>query len=80
MSYFSKFPLTKRNDGQSVVDITRKAKLKVSNSRSFEFKMSKELGMIVRQSRGYYWMVKRLSDGQNLLILERDMEVVSEAR
>ena len=34
MSYFSKFPLTKRNDGQSVVDITRKAKLKVSNSRS----------------------------------------------
>ena len=47
---------------------------------NFEFKMSKELGMIVRQSRGYYWMVKRLSDGQNLLILERDMEVVSEAR
>ena len=34
MSYFSKFPLTKRNDGNSVVDITRKAKLKVSNSRS----------------------------------------------
>jgi hypothetical protein len=32
MSYFSKFPLTKRNDGFDVVDITRKAKLKVSNS------------------------------------------------
>ena len=47
---------------------------------NFEFKMSKELGMIVRQSRGYYWMVKRLSDGQNLLILERDMEVLSPAR
>jgi len=47
---------------------------------NFEFKMSKELGMIVRQSKGYFWMVKRFSDGQNLLILERDMEVVSEAR
>ena len=32
MSYFSKFPLTKRKDGNSVVDITRKGKLKVSNS------------------------------------------------
>ena len=32
MSYFSKFPLTKRKDGFDVVDITRKAKLKVSNS------------------------------------------------
>jgi len=47
---------------------------------NFEFKMSKELGMIVRQSRGYFWMVKRLSDGQNLLIPERDMEVLSAAR
>ena len=47
---------------------------------NFEFKRSKELGMVVRQSRGYYWMVKRLSDGQNLLILERDMEVLSAAR
>ena len=47
---------------------------------NFEFKMSKELGMIVRQSKGYFWMVKRFSDGQNLLIPERDMEVVSEAR
>ena len=47
---------------------------------NFEFKMSKELGMIVRQSRGYFWMVNRLSDGQNLLILERDMEVISAAR
>jgi len=32
MSYFSKFPLTKRKDGFDVVDITRKAKIKVSNS------------------------------------------------
>ena len=47
---------------------------------NFDWKMRKELGMIVRQSRGYYWMVKRLSDGQNLLILERDMEVLSPAR
>ena len=47
---------------------------------NFGFKRSKELGMIVRQSRGYFWMVKRLSDGQNLLILERDMEVLSAAR
>ena len=47
---------------------------------NFEFKRSKELGMVVRQSRGYYWMVKRLSDGQNLLILERDMEMLSPAR
>ena len=31
---------------------------------NFEWKMDKELGMIVRQSRGYFWMVKRLSDGQ----------------
>ena len=47
---------------------------------NFEFKMSKELGMIVRQSRGYYWMVKRLSDGKTLLVPERDMEVLSPAR
>ena len=47
---------------------------------NFEFKRSKELGMIVRQSKGYFWMVNRLSDGQNLLILERDMEVISAAR
>ncbi len=45
-----------------------------------DWKMRKELGMIMRQSRGYFWMVKRFSDGQNLLIPERDMEVVSEAR
>ena len=32
MSYFSKFPLTMRKDGKMVVDITRKAKLKVSNT------------------------------------------------
>ena len=47
---------------------------------NFDWKLDKELGMIVRQSRGYFWMVKRLSDGQNLLIPERDMEVLSAAR
>ena len=47
---------------------------------NFEFKMSKELGMIVRQSRGYFWMVQRLSDGKTLLVPERDMEVLSAAR
>ena len=47
---------------------------------NFEFKMSKELGMIVRQSKGYFWMVRRLSDGQDLLVPERDMEVLSAAR
>ena len=47
---------------------------------NFDWEMRKEFGMIMRQSKGYFWMVKRLSDGQNLLILERDMEVVSEAR
>ena len=31
---------------------------------NFEWKLDKELGMIVRQSRGYFWMVKRLSDGR----------------
>ena len=45
-----------------------------------DWKMRKELGMIMRQSRGYFWMVKRFSDGQNLLIPERDMEVLSAAR
>ena len=47
---------------------------------NFEFKRSKELGMVVRQSKGYYWMVKRLSDGKTLLVPERDMEVLSRAR
>ncbi len=47
---------------------------------NFEWKLDKELGMIVRQSRGYFWMVKRLSDGKNLLVPERDMEVLSPAR
>ena len=47
---------------------------------NFDWKLSKELGMIVRQSRGYYWMVKRLSDGETLLVPERDMEVLSAAR
>jgi hypothetical protein len=47
---------------------------------NFKFKMSQELGMIVRQSKGYFWMVRRLSDGQDLLIPERDMEVLSAAR
>ena len=41
---------------------------------------NKTLGMIVRQSRGYNWIVKRMSDGQNVLAHEDNMEVVSEAR
>jgi len=45
-----------------------------------DWKMRKELGMIMRQSRGYFWMVKRLSDGKTLLVPERDMEVLSPAR
>ena len=45
-----------------------------------DWKMRKELGMIMRQSRGYFWMVKRLSDGKTLLVPERDMEVLSAAR
>ena len=44
------------------------------------FGWDKEFGMIVRQSRGYFWMVKRLSDGKTLLVPERDMEVLSAAR
>ena len=47
---------------------------------NFDWKLDKELGMIVRQSRGYFWMVKRLSDGETLLVPERDMEVLSAAR
>ena len=47
---------------------------------NFDWKMRKELGMIMRQSRGYVWMVKRLSDGKTLLVPERDMEVLSAAR
>ena len=47
---------------------------------NFDWKMRKELGMIMRQSRGYFWMVKRLSDGETLLVPERDMEVLSAAR
>ena len=47
---------------------------------NFEFKRSQELGMIVRQSRGYFWVVKRLHTGENLLVPERDMEVLSAAR
>jgi len=38
------------------------------------------LGMIVRQSRGYNWIVKRMTDGENVLVHEDNMEVVSEAR
>jgi len=41
---------------------------------------NKTLGMIVRQSRGYNWIVKRMNDGQNVLAHEDNMEVVSEAR
>ena len=47
---------------------------------NFDWKLDKKLGMIVRQSRGYFWMVKRLSDGKTLLVPERDMEVLSAAR
>ena len=47
---------------------------------NFDWKMRKELGMIMRQSKGYFWVVKRLHTGENLLILEQDMEVVSAAR
>ena len=47
---------------------------------NFDWKLDKELGMIVRQSKGYFWMVKRLSDGKTLLVPERDMEVLSAAR
>jgi len=38
------------------------------------------LGLIVRQSRGYCWIVKRMNDGQNVLAHEDNMEVLSEAR
>ena len=41
---------------------------------------NKSLGMIVRQSRGYNWVVKRMNDGQNVLAHEDNMEVVSAAR
>jgi hypothetical protein len=41
---------------------------------------NKSLGMIVRQSRGYCWIVKRMNDGQNILVHEDNMEVVSAAR
>ena len=41
---------------------------------------NKTLGMIVRQSRGYNWIVKRMSDGQNVLAHEDNMEVLSAAR
>jgi hypothetical protein len=47
---------------------------------NFDWKMRKELGMIMRQSRGYFWVVKRLHTGENLLVPERDMEVLSPAR
>ena len=47
---------------------------------NFDWKLDKELGMIVRQSRGYNWVVKRMNDGQNVLAHEDNMEVVSEAR
>ena len=47
---------------------------------NFVWKMRKELGMIMRQSKGYFWVVKRLHTGENLLVPERDMEVLSPAR
>ena len=41
---------------------------------------NKTLGMIVRQSGGYNWIVKRMNDGQNVLAHEDNMEVLSAAR
>ena len=41
---------------------------------------NKTLGLIVRQSCGYNWIVKRMNDGQNVLAHEDNMEVLSEAR
>ena len=41
---------------------------------------NKTLGLIVRQSRGYNWIVKRLNDGQDVLAHENNMEVLSAAR
>jgi len=41
---------------------------------------NKTLGLIVRQSREYNWIVKRMNDGQNVLAHEDNMEVLSEAR
>ena len=41
---------------------------------------NKTLGMIVRQSRGYNWIVKRMNDGQLVLASEDNMEMVSAAR
>ncbi len=41
---------------------------------------NKTLGMIVRQSRWYNWIVKRMNDGQNVLVDEDNMEVLSAAR
>jgi len=41
---------------------------------------NKTLGLIVRQSRGHNWIVKRMNDGQNVLAHEDNMEVLSEAR
>jgi hypothetical protein len=41
---------------------------------------NKTLGLIVRQSRRYNWIVKRMNDGQNVLAHEDNMEVLSEAR
>ena len=38
------------------------------------------LGLIVRQSGGYNWIVKRMNDGQNVLVHEDNMEVLSAAR
>ncbi len=40
---------------------------------------NKTLGLIVRPSRGYNWIVKRMNDGQFVLASEDNMEVLSEA-
>ena len=41
---------------------------------------NKTLGLIVRQSGGYNWIVKLIDDGENVLVHENNMEVLSEAR
>ena len=69
MSYFSKFPLTKRNDGHSVVDITRKGKLKVSKSATAYLPYTVKEGEKPEDVAYYYyddpelaWLVLSIND------------------
>ena len=69
MSYFSKFPLTKRNDGYSVIDITRKGKLKVSNSATAYLPYTVKEGEKPEDVAYYYygdpelaWLVLSIND------------------